>query len=109
MALTAKQKKLMSTDANNRKYLDQETVVYKIYTPSGSYVGITGNNPLALQIRWSKHLEAFTKKNVVITGMQVIHKFSNRFLALEMEALLRPEAEMGHNKNPGGIRGYHWK
>lgn len=91
------------------KYMDQSTIVYKVYTTAGSYVGITGNNEKATEIRFIDHITRFARKGIQITGIQTLHVFTNRFLALEMEHLLRPEAEIGLNKDPGGIQGYHWE
>ena len=111
MKCTKEQAKLMSASPSkpDDKYKNQETIVYKIYTDAGTYVGITGNNPMAKKIRFTNHFERFCDEGVQITGIQTLHTFSNRFLALEMEYQLRPERNIGLNKNPGGIRGHHWK
>tara|TARA_R110001606_G_scaffold199387_2_gene347070 strand:- start:730 stop:1065 length:336 start_codon:yes stop_codon:yes gene_type:complete len=111
MKCTAAQTKAMKASPSkwDEKYKNQETIVYKVYTDGGSYVGITGSNPKAIELRFVDHITRFSKDGIQITGLQTLHTFSNRFLALEMEHLLRPKANIGLNRNPGGIRGYHWK
>lgn len=110
MTCTRKMKNILAKEgnSNNLKYMDQETIVYKIYTDAGSYVGITGNNSQARKIRFTSHIETFAKKGIAVHGIQTLHTFPNRFLALEMEALLRPERNMGLNRDPGGIKGHHF-
>ena len=110
MTCTRKQKRILNDEgnANNLKYMDQPTIVYKIYTDAGSYVGITGDNSQARKIRFVSHLENFAKRGIAVHGIQTLHTFPNRFLALEMEYLLRPERNIGLNRDPGGIRGYHF-
>ena len=110
MTCTRKQKNIIDKHGTewDKKYMDQPSVVYKVYTDRGSYVGITGDNHKAIELRWVDHITRFSKIGIKCVGFQLLHTFPNRFLALEMEYLLRPERNVGLNRDPGGIQGYHW-
>ena len=110
MECTEEQLKIMEASPSkwDWKYRNQETILYKVYTTDGSYVGITGNNAKAVEIRFIEHIKRFTRRDIQVTGIQTLHTFDNRFLALEAEHMLRPEINIGLNKDPGGIQGYHW-